>query len=369
MKILRSYILKEFLWIFFLSFFIINAIFLTFSLYRVSDLIIRHGASPMAALRLLLFIAPRSAEYTVPLSFFFSLLLSLGRLISDNELVAIQSFGISIKKIFSMFLVISFVLSFFLLYLKGRVFPDIHFGYRSQLRALSAESMPSFIEPGVFMDDFQDYILYVGDKSHNRLKNIYIYKTDREENITEITFAESGRFIVDGNTLRIKLNNGFREITSPDGTAESYRSSFGRWHESLTIQDEKDTTIARTYQNMHLPQLRQKINEFRQKSTNNVKPKIPTRFLAEFHRRISFSFSPLAFLILGFGIAMTVKHREKSINLIIAIFTAGIYYLITLLGETLTEYHLLTPALAMWLPNIAITLIGIFLFYKYAYFR
>jgi lipopolysaccharide export LptBFGC system permease protein LptF len=66
---------------------------------------------------------------------------------------------------------------------------------------------------------------------------------------------------------------------------------------------------------------------------------------------------------------MIIKHREKSINFIVAALTAGIYYLFFLLGETLTQYHILPPPLAMWLPNIVVTLAGIFLFYKYANFR
>lgn len=323
----------------------------------------------MAALRLFYFIAPRIAEYTMPLAFLFAVLLTMGRLIADNELVAIQASGISIMKIFSLFLLISFIFSLSLLYLKSTVFPDIHFRYRSQLRNMYSQNIPALIEPGVFLDSFQDYVLYVTDKRNHDLKNVYIYKTDQEENITEITFAKKGRFIVDNGTLKIKLDQGFRDITSPTSEGGPYRLNFDRFFMNLPIQEEQPTEVTRTHQNMHLDQLRREIRTFAKKTSEGMEPKIPARFLAEFHRRISFSFAPLAFVILGFGVSMTIKHREKSINFIVAALTAGIYYLLFLLGETLAEYHFLTPSLAMWLPNLVIASVGIFLFYKYAYFR
>ncbi len=367
MRILRTYILKEFLLIFIFSFLVINIFFLGGNLYQISDMIIRKGVPLLSALRLFYFIAPRIAEYTMPLAFLFAVLLTMGRLIADNELVAIQASGISIMKIFSLFLLISLIFSLSLLYLKSKVFPDIHFAYRTQLRSMYSQNIPALIEPGVFLDDFQNYVLYVGNKRNHNLENVYIYKTDQEENITEITFAKTGRFVVDNNLLKIKLGQGFRDITSPASEGGPYRLNFDRYFMNLPIQEE-EVKVTRTYQNMHLEQLQKEISVFRQKGAG-IKARVPARFLAEFHRRISFSFAPLAFVILGFGVSMTVKHREKSINFIIAAFTAGIYYLLFLLGETLTEYHLLAPALAMWLPNIVIALIGIFLFYKYAYFR
>ncbi len=369
MKILRNYILKEFLIIFVFSFLVINIFFLGGNLYQISDMIIRKGVPFLSALRLFYFIIPRSVEYTMPLAFLFAVLLSMGRIIADNELVAIQSSGVSIMKIFSLFLTVSFIFSLSLLFLKSTVFPDIHYGYRTQLRKMYSSNISALIEPGVFLDAFDGFVLYAGDKSGHQLKNVYIYKTDQEANITEITVAKQGRFVVDNNTLRVKLSQGFRDITGSGDESGPYRLDFDRIFMNLPLQEEEITEIPRTHRNMHLSQLRQKINNFRTTSDKKIENRMLARFLTEFHRRISFSFAPLAFVILGFGVSMTIKHREKSINFIIALLTAGIYYLLFLLGETLAESHFLPAVLAMWLPNITITSVGIFLFYKYAHFR
>lgn len=369
MRILRTYILKEFLTVFLFSFLIINIFFLGGSLYKISDMIIRKGIPVMSALKVFYFIAPRISEYTIPLAFLFALLLTLGRLVVDNELVAIQSSGISTIKIFSMFLLVAFIFSLFLLFLKSKVIPDTHYRYHAQLKSTYSKNLPALIEPGVFLDEFKNYILYVTDKNNQDLKNIYIYKTDKKEDITEITFAKRGKFIIDKNILKIKLEQGFRDISNPNNETGPFRLNFKRFFMDLPMEKKKEKVIKKKPKDMRLEELKQKINNFKEKTQGKAETTMPTEFLSEFHRRISFSFAPIAFVILGFGISMTIKHREKSINFIVAAVTAGIYYLLFLLGETLTEYHMLPPPLAMWLPNIIIILAGSFLFYKYAHFR
>jgi lipopolysaccharide export LptBFGC system permease protein LptF len=114
---------------------------------------------------------------------------------------------------------------------------------------------------------------------------------------------------------------------------------------------------------MSLKELQEKVRYLRKIGVNT------TELAAEIHERLNFSFSIIAFIILGFSVSLMVKHREKSINFGIAFLIAGIYYLLFILGEALIEYHVLTASLGMWLPNVVITVIGGFLLYKNAHFR
>ena len=74
----------------------------------------------------------------------------------------------------------------------------------------------------------------------------------------------------------------------------------------------------------------------------------------------------MVFIILGFGISLIVKHREKSINLFIASVGTGIYYLIDFVGAVLIEHRFIPLPLGVWLPNIVVALTGIILIFKYA---
>ena len=72
------------------------------------------------------------------------------------------------------------------------------------------------------------------------------------------------------------------------------------------------------------------------------------------------------FILLGFGVSLIVKHREKTINLFLAIAGYGLYYLFEFLGSLLIEQRLVPAMVGVWLPNIVIGTMGTFLIIKYA---
>ncbi len=359
MKILRNYIIKDFMSVFIFSFLILSMVMLMGNLMKVSDMIVRKGVSVIDALKILSFFVPYLLGFTIPLSFLMGVLLVMGRLIADNEIVAIRVAGISLFKILNIFLILGFIFSLFLFILNDRVIPDFHYRYRSEIKNIYSKNVSALIEPGVFMEHFQNYILYVADKNGNKLKNIFIYEIDDKQQTTKVTFAKEGEFIVEGDILKIKLEEGFRDETvSKEGKMELYRLNFKVFFMDIPIQKREKVKVNKKSSDMRLSELREKI------ALLNA-PELK----GEFHKRISFSFSCLAFIILGFGISLVVKHREKSINFGIAFLTAGVYYLLFILGEALLEYRHIHPALGMWLPNIIVISLGGYLIFRYAHSR
>ncbi|MCK4912150.1 MAG: LptF/LptG family permease [Candidatus Omnitrophica bacterium] len=358
MKILRNYIIKDFISVFIFSFLILSMVMLMGNLMKVSDMIVRKGISVGDALRILSFFIPYLLGFTIPLAFLMGVLLVMGRLIADNEIIAMRVAGISLFKILNIFLILGCIFSLFLFILNDRVIPDFHYRYRSQIKNIYFKNVSALIEPGVFLEHFENYILYVADKNGNKLKNVFIYETDNKQRTTKVTFAKKGEFIVEGDILKIKLEEGFRDETISKKKMELYRLNFKVFFMDIPIQKREKVKVNKKSSDMRLAELREKIALI-------DAPELK----GEFHKRISFSFSCLAFIILGFGISLAVKHREKSINFGIAFLTAGFYYLLFILGEALLEYRYLPPALGMWLPNIIVISIGGYLIFKHAYSR
>lgn len=328
------------------------------NLMKVSDMIVRKGIGIGDALRILSFFIPYLLGFTIPLAFLMGVLLVMGRLISDNEIIAIRVAGVSLFKILNIFLILGFIFSLFLFILNDRIIPDFHYRYRSQIKNIYFKNVSALIEPGVFLEHFENYILYVADKNGNKLKNVFIYEIDDKQKTTKVTFAKEGEFIVEDDILKIKLEEGFRDETISKGKMELYRLNFKVFFMDIPIQKREKVKINKKSSDMRLSELRKKIALL-------DAPELK----GEFHKRISFSFSCLAFIILGFGISLAVRHREKSINFGIAFLTAGVYYLLFILGEALLEYRYVAPALGMWLPNIIVVSIGGYLIFKYAYSR
>src|SRR3990167_2438377 len=125
MKIIRSYILKDFFSVFIFSFLILSSVLLMGKLIDVSDLIVRKGVQIQDAFKLLSFAFPPLLRYTLPLAFFMGVLLSMGRLIADNEIIAMRVAGVSTFKILHIFILVGIIFALLLFILNDKVIPGL----------------------------------------------------------------------------------------------------------------------------------------------------------------------------------------------------------------------------------------------------
>ena len=358
MKILRNYILRDFFSVFIFSMLILTLVMLMGNMMQLSDMVIRKGVNLIDALKMISYFIPMLLRYTIPLSFLLGILLTMGRLISDNEIIAIRVAGIPLIKILNIFLLLGVIFTLLMFILNDKVIPDLHYNYRSQMKNIYSKNVSALIEPGTFLENFENYILYVGDKNENKLKDVFIYEIDPKGGTSRVTFAKQGEFIVEGNMMNIKLEDGFRDETVSKEDMQIYRLNFKVWFTKIPIRKKNETKINKKPSDMRLSELNQKISQLKRLGIDPRKEESALELVKEVHERISLSFAVISFIILGFGISLKVKHREKSVNFGIAFFTAGIYYLLLILGETLVQYRFVIPSLGMWLPNIVIVLIG-----------
>jgi LPS export ABC transporter permease LptF len=329
---------------------------------KLSNLIINKGVSIIDAAKILMLFIPYILSFTIPLSILMAILLTIGRLAANNELVAMRAAGISIWQIFHVFFIIGIVFSLFLSALNNKVIPYFHYNYHSYLENIYKKNVTAIIEPGVYMENFENTILYVGDIKENKLKNVFIYEVS-EKGLSKLTYAKQGEFVLTDDQLKIKLENGFRDEINPKNKQEFYRVTFKVCFTALSLEEKLTNKAEKKPSDMVTKELKQKIRHLQQMGIDPLDSKI------ELYKRNALSFSPLTFIILGFGISLIIKHREKSINFGLAVVAAGIYYLLLLLGETLAEFGYLQPILSMWLANIIITSIGAFLIFRNVYSR
>lgn len=362
MKILRNYVLKDFMSTFIFSMLILSMVMLMGNLMKISDMVLRKGVNIIDALKIFSFFIPPLLRYTLPLSFFLGVLLAMGRLIADNEIVAIRVAGVSLFKILNILLILGIMFSLFLFILNDKLIPEFKYRYRSHIKNIYSKNISALIEPGIFLEHFKRHIIYVSDKTENRLKNVFIYELDNSDEVSKVTFAKKGEFIVEDNILKLKLEDVFYHEVDATGKKD-VRGNFKIFFKDIPTEGEGKVEVEKKPSDMGLKELRKRISYLKGKG---IKPR---EHIAEMHERISLSFSIIAFAILGFGVSLAVKHREKSINFGIAFLAAGIYYLLSILGKTIIEYKLVDPAIGVWLPNVVIVIIGGYFIYKNAYPR
>jgi lipopolysaccharide export LptBFGC system permease protein LptF len=86
-----------------------------------------------------------------------------------------------------------------------------------------------------------------------------------------------------------------------------------------------------------------------------------SRLQTEYLRKITWSFSSLIFILLGFPMAVITHKREKSANVVLAMLCAALYYLMSLGCEALSIKNIVPPNIIMWVPNTVTAIIAIIL--------
>src|SRR2546428_9838840 len=98
MRILDRYIVREVSRHALLGLVVFTFVFFVPQLVRLMELFVRHSGSGGQVLKLLLSTFPGVFAFTIPMAVLIGVLLGLGRMSSDSELIALTALGISRRR-------------------------------------------------------------------------------------------------------------------------------------------------------------------------------------------------------------------------------------------------------------------------------
>ena len=364
MKILRNYFLREFTGPFFLTLGVLSFVMvLVGNLQKIADLVINKGVDIYSVFKLFLFLAPYIVTYALPISVLVAVLISLGRLSSDNEIIAIRASGVNLFTLITPLLIIGFILSLALVIFNDRASSYAHFAYRKTLVDIGVKNPTAAFEEGVFINSFQKYILFIYrvDQKANKLHNVRIYEPQGEGKPTRTIIAKSGEFITDPdkNTVKLKLIDGTSDEPDPQAPTNFYKLNFKNYFMSLNLANTQDTNkMEKKTKEMTIKELNAEIKKLKSENID------PSPLVTEINEKISLAFSCFVFMLIGTALALVTRRREKSINIGISILIITIYYPLLIGCEALGMQGVIRPAIALWIPNILFGVTGTILLTK-----
>ncbi|MBF0504049.1 MAG: LptF/LptG family permease [Candidatus Omnitrophica bacterium] len=358
MHILRNYILKECLVPFVLSISVLTSVFLLGYLPQLANKVINDGISLTAMSHIFLYYIPILMGYTLPIACLITVILAFGHMSSENEILAMRASGIHLRRLLVPLFIVGVALSLLVYILNDRIIPAAYDAQTRILQETGSQNPAAMLEPGSFINAFDKYIVFIYRMENDKLYGVRIYQPQPNKP-TRTTIAQEGEFVhVPGrDQLMLKLINGTTDEPDLKNPNNFYKLNF---QQSFMYMDltKKSVRGEKKSKAMTLRELSHKIEEIRSLFIN------PAPLLAEYHRRLAWSLSPLLFILLGFPFAAITHRRAKSANLLYALLFAAPYYILSLACQGIASQNVFNPALLMWTPDAVAAAVAIIFNWK-----
>ncbi len=362
--ILRSYVVLEIVPPLILGLLAFTFILLTARILKLIEMVVTRGVPFHEIAKIFALIIPTFLEMTLPMALLLGILLGLGRLSHDQEILAFKATGVSPLQILLPVGALALLISLITLAITVGIRPAANLALQRELYNIAKSRVSTALKEKIFNDDFPNILIYAdeiippGNTSQGLL--IVDRRNPRRENVI---FAKVALIVSDEETksLSLKLFDGviYERGRKGSGFSQTHFNTY-----DFRMDPEELFSAAqkreRGPEEMSLGRL---IRTITRKREQGIKP---TAELIELHQRISFSFAPLVFGLLGVALVMIPRRTRASRSWGVAFSLSWllVYYVFLSIGKSIAERDILPPVLALWLPNAVVGLIAIHLFRK-----
>ena len=88
------------------------------------------------------------------------------------------------------------------------------------------------------------------------------------------------------------------------------------------------------------------------------------KYLVELHKKFSIPFASVVFILIGAPLGMMVRKGGFAVSMAFSLSFFVIYWAFLIGGEEFADRGFLSPALSMWLPNIVLGVLGLYMCYR-----
>ena len=298
--------------------------------------------------QLLILKLAQNLEILIPAAFYFGILLGLGRMYKDSEIVAILASGVGVRRLMSSVLWVSVAFAILTLGLSVFASPEMATAHARLLARAKGEAETSGISPGRFREvSGGDRVFYVEELSPDRrtMRNVFVQA--RRKGAQELAVAKRAYVSVQGRggDRYVVLEEGYRYTGQP-GSADYVVTRFKKYAVRLDEADDEPE-----YRKLHsLPT----VELLRSESLAHV---------AELQWRFS---QPISVIILGLfavPLSRTSPRQGKYAKLFTAVIIFFIYNNAVGVAQKLVERGDLSPWIGVWPVHLVVALLAVWLFW------
>ena len=351
MRLLDKYIGREVATHSLLGLAVFTSVLYVPKLVVLMDLMVRHtGGIPTVLLLIICTLAPVFV-FTFPMSVLVGVLIGLGRMSADSEIVALHSCGISLRRLLRpvgyVALAAAMLTALMAFWLSPAALRELG---RLETRLVATEA-PYAIQPRVFDERFPHYVLYVQEvvPGAARWNGVFLASTS-DNSASTITLAQDAQILQGPSANQVQLHFGPGSMHEFDPRRpDSY---------TVTHFDASDLSIdlssaiaSRTVAPVPMEQSTGSL--LHDTGPEAVEARV------EFQRRIAFPFAALVFAFLGVPIGVRPRRGGRAAGLILTITLIGCYYLLYVYGYEMAKQGRISPFWGVWAANIVTAVVGV----------
>ncbi|MCH2574130.1 LptF/LptG family permease [Candidatus Poribacteria bacterium] len=350
MNTLDRYILWEYLRTLFLSIFFLSFLVIIVRLFDKDLKQFGEETTSWVAIQIILLHAPRRILEIVPVSSFLTAFFLLGKMVQNNELMAMKSAGLSVHRISMPIFLSTFLICVgFAVFYNRVASPAYHLASKIQ------QKMPLRRNRNVVFQGLDNRLFFILnlDLEEESIDRMTIYDFDDKDRLKKETYAQQAQWERDIWNLK-------------DGFVRQFEDGV-----EMSFEPFEQKTVPRREEPQHLVKYSKNlrgmtIKELQQRIHYKKRAKQTTRREAiRLHHKMAYPFAAFVVVLIGIPISIRFGRAGFFSGLVIAFFLNFIYWGFSFaVFEGLGENGILNPFVACWSANAIYALVGVMLLLK-----
>src|SRR6266498_3456097 len=327
-------------------------ILLVRTIYFLADFFVRRSATFGEVAWLAVLSLPWIVVLTLPMAFLLGVLIGVGRLAGDSEIVALRSCGVGPAAVYRPALVAAAVLSVGVFLLYNLLLPGANEALSRSLARVAATSVVNVVQPRTFREVRSGVTLFFDRAAPDgrSLEGVFVKLGEEYEKDLRVIVARRGALTLEGDRLWLDLfNSALHEYDANDPSR--YRINRSQTQRILIAGDIWSSSAAKvSYEKslraQSLSELAATAGRVRRESPENYR-----LAWVEIHKKLSIPYACLAFAVVGIPLAESSRRGGKGSAFAISLAIIILYYVLLSSGETWAQQGRLPPGIAIWIPN------------------
>ena len=352
MKIIDKYVLKKFLGTFgFVVFLLVSIVSVIDFTEKNDDFIENNLGAREIALYYLNFI-PYVASLITPITVFIAVVFVTSKLAGNTEIIAVLSSGVSFRRLLFPYFLGACLIAGLSFWLNGWVIPNANKD-RIAFEVKYVKSPFYYDESDIHMKVSPEAYAYMENYNNNSDVG-YRFTLERIEGNEMVEKLSARRIEWDSTAAKWKLKDWSRH------TFEGERETIQEGTEmdtAINIHPKDFGSTYRMYETMTIQELNSHISKQQERGGNDI----PIYQVEKYIRYMS----PFTAIILTFiGVIMSARKSRGGSGYQIALgfMIAFVFIIFFIFARSLAEVNTINPILAVWLPNIVFSVVGVVLY-------